>query len=106
MKTRATNEFCRSVGSLVAASGLALLLSACARQVPDAVSAAAEVPGFWSGLWHGFIFPFSWLGSLVRDDVAVYAVPNSGGWYVFGFFLGIPVLGGGSWFGGRGRRRG
>jgi hypothetical protein len=30
------------------------------------------------------------------DKIAVYAVPNSGGWYDFGFFLGIVVLGGGS----------
>jgi hypothetical protein len=26
-------------------------------------------------------------------DVAVYAVPNNGGWYDFGFFLGITVFG-------------
>jgi len=92
--------------SILVAVGCLLILSACARQVPEAVSAGADVPGFWWGLWHGFIFPFSWIGSLVRDDVAVYAVPNTGGWYDFGFFLGITVLGGGSWFGGKGRRRG
>jgi hypothetical protein len=92
--------------SALVAVGLALILSACARQVPEAISAAADVPGFWWGLWHGFIFPFSWIGSLVRNDVAVYAVPNSGGWYDFGFFVGITVLGGGSWFGSKGRRRG
>ena len=26
-------------------------------------------------------------------DVAVYAVPNDGGWYDFGYFLGIVVFG-------------
>ena len=26
-------------------------------------------------------------------DVAVYAVPNDGGWYDFGFFVGIMVFG-------------
>ena len=26
-------------------------------------------------------------------DVAVYAVPNNGGWYDFGYFLGIVVFG-------------
>jgi len=25
-------------------------------------------------------------------------VPNNGGWYDFGFFIGVTVLGGGSWF--------
>ncbi len=29
-------------------------------------------------------------------DVAVYAVPNNGGWYDFGFFIGIVFLGVGS----------
>ena len=68
-----------------------LLLAACAQQVPDAVRPGA--PGFLLGLWHGFIFPVSWFLSLVMPDVAVYAVPNDGGWYDFGYFLGIVVFG-------------
>jgi len=87
------------------AIGLALLLSACARQIDAGVSDAADTPGFLWGLWHGFIFPWAWIGSLFDGKIAVYAVPNSGGWYDFGFFLGITVLGGGSFFGSR-RRRG
>lgn len=76
----------------------ALALSACAAtQQSDAVAAGA--PGFLLGLWHGFIFPWSWIGSLFDPKIAVYAVPNDGGWYDFGFFIGITVLGGGSWFG-------
>ena len=31
--------------------------------------------------------------SLLLSDVAVYAVPNNGGWYDFGYFLGIAVFG-------------
>ena len=27
------------------------------------------------------------------SKVAIYAVPNSGGWYDFGYFLGIVVFG-------------
>lgn len=80
-----------------------LLLSACASQVDAGVSQDASVPGFLWGLWHGFVFPFAWIGSLFDPDIAVYAVPNRGGWYDFGFFLGITVLGGGSWFGSRKR---
>jgi hypothetical protein len=57
------------------------------------VSAAPDAPGFLLGLWHGFIFPLAWLLSLVMPDVAIYAVPNSGGWYDFGYFLGIVVFG-------------
>ena len=50
-------------------------------------------PGFLFGLWHGFIFPVAWVISLFMDDVSVYAVPNNGGWYDFGFFVGIVFLG-------------
>ena len=77
-----------------------LLLAGCASQAGTAVAPAA--PGFWWGLLHGFIFPFAWVGSLFSDAIAVYAVPNNGGWYDFGFFLGVIVLGGG---GVRGARR-
>ena len=82
----------------LAALGLLLLLAACARQVPEAVEHGAQTPGFLWGLWHGFVFPFAWIGSLFDPDIAVYAVPNNGGWYDFGFFLGVTVLGGGSHF--------
>ena len=79
----------RSLAVLVA---MGALLSACAAtQAPDAVAPAA--PGFLLGLWHGFIFPVAWLVSLFVKDVAVYAVPNDGGWYDFGYFLGIVVFG-------------
>jgi hypothetical protein len=72
--------------------GAALALAACAAtQSHDAVAAGA--PGFWLGLWHGFIFPVAWVISLFSDKVAVYAVPNNGGWYDFGYFLGIVVFG-------------
>jgi hypothetical protein len=31
--------------------------------------------------------------SLFIPEVGVYAVPNNGGWYDFGYFLGIVVFG-------------
>jgi hypothetical protein len=93
----------RRTATLFAAGILLLALAACARQVPEVVDHAAGTPNFWWGLWHGFIFPFSWIGSLFNPEIAVYAVPNNGGWYDFGFFLGVTVLGGGSWFGSRKR---
>ena len=69
-----------------------LALTACAAtQAPDAVAPTA--PGFLLGLWHGFIFPVAWIVSLFVGKVAIYAVPNSGGWYDFGYFLGIVVFG-------------
>ena len=70
----------------------ALALAACAAtQRPDAV--APRAPGFWLGLWHGVIFPIAWVVSLFVPKVAIYAVPNNGGWYDFGYFLGIVVFG-------------
>ena len=68
-----------------------LALAACARQ--DAAAVAPDGPGFLLGLWHGFIFPVAWVVSLFSGEAAVYAVPNNGGWYDFGYFLGIVVFG-------------
>ena len=70
----------------------ALALAACvATEAPSAVNPVA--PGFLLGVWHGFIFPVSFLISLFTDDIAVYAVPNNGAWYDFGYFVGIVFLG-------------
>jgi hypothetical protein len=90
---------------LVLTLALLATLAACAGQVPETVQQTGDAPGFWWGLWHGFVFPFAWIGSLFVGDIAVYAVPNRGGWYDFGFFLGITVLGGGSFFGSKRQRR-
>jgi hypothetical protein len=73
--------------------GLLPLLAGCARQASEAVSSAPDAPGFLLGLWHGFIFPVAWLLSLIMPEIAVYAVPNNGGWYDFGYFLGIVFFG-------------
>ena len=77
------------------ALALPLALAACAAHQSCAAVAPAA-PGFWLGVWHGFIFPVAWIVSLFVPDVAVYAVPNDGGWYDFGFFVGIMFLGAGS----------
>jgi len=66
---------------------LLITLSGCADHV--IVSTAREAVGFWHGLWHGFILPISWIISLFDSDTAIYAVYNNGGWYDFGFVLGV-----------------
>ncbi|WP_407073296.1 hypothetical protein [Sphingomonas sp. LaA6.9] len=68
-----------------------MALTACARQAESGVASGA--PGFLFGLWHGFIFPVAWVLSLFMANVAVYAVPNNGGWYDFGFFIGVVFIG-------------
>jgi len=68
-----------------------LALAACATQSATAVAPGA--PGFLHGVWHGFIFPVAWVISLFDGGAAVYAVPNNGGWYDFGYFVGIVFIG-------------
>lgn len=70
----------------------ALLVQGCATQPP---SAAADPPGFFLGLLHGFLILFGFVGSIFTD-YRIYAFPNSGGWYDFGYLLGaMAFLGGG-----------
>ncbi len=75
---------------------IVLLLAGCA-DVENVQSALlGHQYGFWGGLWHGAIMLFSFIGSLFSEDIALYAVNNNGGWYDFGYFLGVGTLGGGS----------
>ena len=53
----------------------------------------AEPAGFWAGLWHGVISPVTFIVSLFNDDVAIYEVNNDGGWYDFGFLVGVGHVG-------------
>lgn len=78
------------------------LLTSCAEVQHVDACKTGHVYGFWGGLWHGIIAPFSFVISLFRDDVAVWAVNNNGGWYSFGFLLGVGSLGLG---GGKASRR-
>ncbi|MGX7896429.1 hypothetical protein [Tsuneonella sp. HG222] len=95
----------RQIIRLGCIGALALGLCACAAQTPATVAHGADTPGFWWGLWHGFVFPWAFIGSLFSPKIAVYAVPNTGGWYDFGYFVGVTVLGGGSVFSAKKRRR-
>jgi len=65
------------------------------------------VAGFWKGLWHGFIVLFTFLISLFNENVRIYEVHNNGGWYNFGYLLGVMMFfggGGGGACKGAGRR--
>lgn len=82
---------------------LALALTSClATQAPGA--RVPSEPGFFLGLWHGFMAPLSFIFSLFTDAVRVYAVPNVGRWYDFGFLLGIGGFSSGIFAGSRRRR--
>ena len=68
------------------------ILSGCADTIPYTMAQNVTQVGFWYGLWHGMILPFSWLVSLFSDNTAIYAVYNNGGWYDFGFMIGSGAL--------------
>lgn len=76
-------------------------LSSCATQPVDSEVAH---PGFLHGLFHGFIILFSFVISLFTD-YEIYAFPNNGGWYDFGFLLGVMMFFGGGGAGSRRRKR-
>ena len=72
-----------------------LLFGGCAHQVD--VSACVEGTkeyGFWNGLWHGIISPITFIGHLFNNEIAVFAqnLTGNGGWYYFGFLLGVRGL--------------
>ena len=70
-----------------------LLFTSCADAVPYEVFTNDKPYGFLYGLWHGMIIPVSFIGSIFDSEIAIYAINNNGGWYDFGFWLGIGGLG-------------
>ena len=85
----------------------AVTLTACfATQEPAAAGLRRfGGPGFWKGLWDGIIAPLAFLVSLFSDSVRVYAIPNLGRWYDFGFMIGIGGFTHGAWRSGKRRLR-
>jgi hypothetical protein len=80
---------------VLAAVVIVLLLGACAAGAnPEVglVDTDGDIAGFWSGLWHGFIAPITFLISLFTDTVNVYDVHNNGNWYDFGFVVGAGII--------------
>ena len=77
-----------------------LFLNSCATH---SYSEVANPPGFLKGLLHGFILFFSFIASLFTN-YEIYAFPNAGGWYNFGFVLGVMFFFGGGGAGTRKRR--
>ena len=62
-------------------------LTGCTFIEPGSIS-SYDPPGFFSGIWHGLVAPYT---LIVRwfTDIYMYAMPNSGWFYDFGFLIGI-----------------
>jgi len=69
----------------------AVVFTGCATQSFENIG---NPPGFFKGLLHGFILLFSFIASLFTD-YEIYAFPNAGGWYNFGYLLGVMLFFGG-----------
>ena len=87
MDRRLRNAF---VAALVVAL---IVLAGCA---PGSERFVEKPAGFWAGLWHGFIIIVTFIISLFADSVRVYEAQNIGGWYDFGFLVGLLLSVGGS----------
>ena len=71
-----------------------IILSSCA--AGDSRFTPEDPVGFFYGFWHGIISFICLIIHLFNDNVFVYEVNNSGGWYDFGFLLGVTTIWGGS----------
>lgn len=83
---------------------VAVLLAACVPSADPAAKQDGDAAGFWQGLWHGFIVLFTFIISLFNRGVGIYEVNNNGGWYDFGFLLGVMTFFGGGGSGAAGSR--
>ena len=84
------NKF--TIFGLIVLATIALTGCADATDVQACIPAGEHTYGFWGGVWHGMIAQFDFIGSLIWDDVSVYARNNNGGWYDFGFVGGLGVM--------------
>ncbi len=66
---------------------LCALMTGC---VPgDDTNSTDNPAGFFSGVWHGWIAPFSLIYSLFNKSVGIYEKYNSGFAYDFGFYMAV-----------------
>ena len=88
---RLTRALCLSATLLA----IAVLLNGCAAGTER--FSAEQPAGFWTGIWHGAISVITLIIHIFNHGIRVYEVNNTGGWYDFGFLLGvICIWGGGS----------
>lgn len=73
--------------------GFAGMLAACA--AGSAEFSAQEPAGFFYGIWHGIISFISLVIHIFNDNVLIYETNNTGGWYDFGFLIGVTSIWGG-----------
>jgi len=66
---------------------LLLVITSCAPG--DGTNTVDHPAGFFSGIWHGWIAPFTLVISLFNKDIGIYEINNVGFWYNFGYYMAI-----------------
>lgn len=82
------------VSRIVFAAGLGLAMISLAACAERPMGHSGD-PAFVRGLIDGLLAPISFALSLFSDSIRMYAFPNVGRWYDFGFLIGLGVWGGG-----------
>lgn len=82
------------------------LVSGCAHHYTEATH--SDPYGFWSGIWHGIVFPYALLANIISwvlslfgfsflSSIEIIGRPNTGVFFYYvGFFLGFSSYGGGA----------
>ena len=67
-----------------------LLMVALSGCVPgDGANSQAKLAGFFTGVWHGWIAPFSLIYSIFNRGIRIYEVFNTGILYDLGYYMAI-----------------
>lgn len=82
------------VSRIILSAGLGLVLLSLAACAERPMGSPGD-PAFVRGLIDGLLAPISFALSLFSDSIRMYAFPNVGRWYDFGFLIGLGVWGGG-----------
>lgn len=85
---RKDNEYMKKYGILcLILVLLCICLSGC---VPgDGTNSAAHTAGLFSGIWHGWIAPFSLIYSIFNKNIRIYETYNNGFLYDLGYYAAI-----------------
>ena len=84
---------------------LVLVVTACTAGPVTGVGHGMHDAGLWLGLWQGFIAPIAFVVSLLNHSVGIYEAHNNGGWYNFGFLVGVSIIFSGAGAGARASSR-